>query len=356
VSDRERINVAEYADLAEAALEPGPRGYFFGGAGDERTLRRNVEAYGEWELVPRVLVDVSEVDTSVEVLGSRLSMPIAVAPVAFQKMAHDDGEEGMARAAAAAGTAMAVSTISTTAPADVAAVAPGSPRWFQLYCFRDRGVTDALLAEAVESGYSAVMLTVDAPFAGRRERDMLTGFVCSAETPSLQAATGSEVPLTPKQVFDLVDPSLTWDDFETLAAGCELPVLVKGIHCAADAELAIEHGAGGIVVSNHGGRQLDGVAATIDALPDIADAVDGQVPILIDGGVRRGTDAAVALALGANAVMVGRPALWGLAADGERGARHVLALLRAEFELALSLLGVTSPAELTRAHVHRRRF
>lgn len=354
MSDRAPINVADYERLAIQALDPGPCGYFCGGAGDERTLRRNVEAYAEWELVPRVLVDVAEVDTSAEVLGSRLSMPIAVAPVAFQRIAHSDGEEGMARAAAAAGTAMALSTIATATPADVAAVAPGSPRWFQLYCFRDRAVTDALLAEAVESGFSAILLTVDAPFAGRRERDLATGFVCDSKTPSLQAATGSEVPLTPKQVFDLIDPSLTWEDFAGIAESCELPVLVKGIHCAADAELAIEHGAGGIVVSNHGGRQLDGVAATIDALAEIADVVGGRIPVLIDGGVRRGTDAVAALALGADAVMVGRPALWGLAANGEAGVRHVLELLHDEFELALALIGVRSPDQLTQAHVHRR--
>lgn len=350
----ELVNVADYERLAAERLEAGPLGYFAGGAGDERTLRRNVEAFAEWELVPRVLVDVSAVDTSVELFGSRLSMPIAVAPVAFQRLAHADGEEGMARAAAAAGTAMTLSTIATATPATVAAAAPDGTRWLQLYCFRDRAVTEALLAEAVESGFSAIALTVDAPFAGRRERDLRTGFAVDVAAPAVQAAVGSDVPLTPKEVFDLVDASLDWDDLGALTSGCELPILVKGIQSPADAGLAIEHGAAGVVVSNHGGRQLDGVPATIDALPAIADAVAGRVPVLMDGGVRRGTDALVALALGADAVLVGRPALWGLAVDGEEGARAVLELLRAEFELALALLGCPTPADVKRSHVQRR--
>jgi isopentenyl diphosphate isomerase/L-lactate dehydrogenase-like FMN-dependent dehydrogenase len=354
VAAPEPINVAGYERLAEAALEPGPRGYFCGGAGDERTLRRNAAAFSEWELIPRVAVDVSEIDCSVDLLGSRLSMPVAIAPVAFQRMAHEDGEEGMARAAASAGIAMTLSTIATATPADVAAVAPGSPRWFQLYCFRDGAVTEALLAEAIETGFSAVMVTVDAPYAGRRERDLLTGFTCDSGAPSLQAITGSEVPLTPAEVFALVDPSMDWERLGALAASCDVPVLVKGVHCAADAELAIEHGLGGVVVSNHGGRQLDGVPATIDCLEDVAEAIDGRVPLLMDGGIRRATDAVTALALGADAVMVGRPALWGLAARGEAGARHVLELLRAEFELALALIGCPRAADLERSFVRRR--
>jgi 4-hydroxymandelate oxidase len=210
------------------------------------------------------------------------------------------------------------------------------------------------VAEAVESGYRAIVLTVDAPFAGKRERDVRTGFAVDVGAPAVQAAVGSDVPLTPKEVFDLVDASLTWDQLASLADGCELPVLVKGIHTAADAELAIEHGAGGIVVSNHGGRQLDGVPATIDMLHEITEAVDRRVPVLMDGGVRRGTDVLVALAIGADAVLVGRPALWGLAAGGEAGARRVLELLRAELELGLALLGCRTPADVLHGHVRRR--
>ncbi len=348
------INVADFEEAAAGLLESGPLGYFAGGAGDERTLRRNVEAFGEWELMPRVLVDVSDVDPSVELFGSRLSMPLVVAPVAFQRLAHEDGEEAMARAAGAAGTAMCLSTIATATPASVAAAAPDTTRWFQLYCFRDRAVTEALLAEAVQSGYEAIALTVDAPFAGRRERDLRTGFAVDVDAPAVQAATGSDRPLTPAEVFSLVDASLDWDSLAALADGCELPILVKGLMAPEDAELAIEAGAGGIVVSNHGGRQLDGVSATVDALPAVADAVAGRIPVLMDGGVRRGTDALVAVALGADAVLVGRPALWGLAVGGEAGALHVLELLRDEIRLALALLGCRTPADVTHAHVERR--
>jgi isopentenyl diphosphate isomerase/L-lactate dehydrogenase-like FMN-dependent dehydrogenase len=348
------INVADYERLAAELIETGALGYFAGGAGDERTLRRNVEAYAEWELIPRVLVDVSAVDSSVELFGSELSMPLAVAPVAFQRLVSDEGEEAMARAAGAAGTAMCLSTIATATPASVAAAAPETTRWFQLYVFRDRAVTEALLAEAVESGYQAIFLTVDAPFAGRRERDLRAGFEVDVDAPSVTAAIGSDRPVSVKEVFGLVDASLDWDALASLVQGCELPVVLKGLMHPADAELAIEAGAGGIVVSNHGGRQLDGVPATVDALADVADAVAGRVPLLVDGGIRRGADVLVALALGADAVLAGRPALWGLAVDGEAGARRVLELLRDEIRLALALLGCQTPADVTRAHIQRR--
>ena len=347
------INVADFERLASERIDAGALGYFAGGAGDERTLRRNAEAYAEWELIPRVLVDVSAVDASVELFGSRLSMPLAVAPVAFQRLVHEDGEEAMARGAGAAGTAMCLSTIATATPASVAAAAPETTKWFQLYVFRDRAVTEALLAEAVESGYEAIFLTVDAPFAGRRERDLRAGFEVDVDAPSVTAAIGSDRPVTVKEVFELVDASLDWDDLASLVAGCELPVVLKGLMHPADAELAIEAGAAGVVISNHGGRQLDGVPATIDALPAVAEAVGGRAPVLIDGGVRRGTDALVALALGADAVLAGRPALWGLAVGGEEGAREVLEILKAEIRLALALLGCRTPADVTRDHVAR---
>jgi isopentenyl diphosphate isomerase/L-lactate dehydrogenase-like FMN-dependent dehydrogenase len=347
------INVADFEQAAAGLLEAGPLGYFAGGAGDERTLRRNVEAFAEWELVPRVLVDVAEVDPSVELFGSRISMPLVVAPVAFQRLAHEDGEEGLARAAGAVGTAMCLSTVATATPASVAAAAPETTRWFQLYCFRDRAVTEALLAEAVESGYEAIALTVDAPFAGRRERDLRSGFTVDVDVPAVQAAIGSDRPVSVAEVFGLVDATLDWDALAALCEGCELPILLKGLVAPADAELAIEAGAGGIVVSNHGGRQLDGVPASVDALPAVAEVVAGRVPLLMDGGVRRGTDVLVALALGADAVQVGRPPLWGLAVDGEAGARKVLELLYDEIKLALALLGCRAAADVTRAHVQR---
>ena len=348
------LNVADFERAAADLLEAGPLGYFAGGAGDERTLRRNVAAFGEWELLPRVLVDVSKVDPSVELFGAKLSMPLLVAPVAFQRLAHEDGEEGMARAAGAAGTAICLSNIATATPASVAAAAPETTRWFQLYCFKDRAVTEALLAEAVQSGYAAIALTVDAPYVGRRERDFRSGFEVDVTAPAVQAAIGSDRPVSVKEVFGLIDPTLDWDAFAALCDACELPIMLKGLMAPADAELAIEAGAAGVVVSNHGGRQLDGVPATVDALPALADAVAGRIPVLMDGGVRRGTDVIVALALGADAVLVGRPALWGLAVDGEAGALAVLELLREEIKLALALLGCASTADVTRAHTTRR--
>jgi isopentenyl diphosphate isomerase/L-lactate dehydrogenase-like FMN-dependent dehydrogenase len=248
---------------------------------------------------------------------------------------------------------MCLSTIATAAPADVAKAAPDAPRWFQLYVFRDRGVTEALMQQAVECGFGAIVLTVDAPYAGRRERDARLGFAVPPEvrTPSIDAATGGERPLSVREVFELVDPSLTWRDLEALASRCDLPVLVKGVMTAEDAVLAIDHGAAGVVVSNHGGRQLDPAPASADALPEVVDAVAGRAEVLVDGGVRRGSDVVVALALGASAVLVGRPALWGLAVDGAEGARRVLGLLREELRLTLALCGCASPADVARSHL-----
>jgi isopentenyl diphosphate isomerase/L-lactate dehydrogenase-like FMN-dependent dehydrogenase len=341
--------------LAFEKLEPGAHGYFAGGAGDERTLSRNVEAYEGWELRPRVLVDVSEVTTNATVLGAEVEMPILVGPVAFQLLAHPDGEAGMARAAKDAGTVMCLSSLTSTRPAEVAEAAPGGKRWMQVYCFRDRGVTRAMVEEAAEAGYEALLLTVDAPYAGRRERDIRSGFQVPAEirAPAIEAAVGHRS-LTTAEVFELVDPSTTWADLEQLCGEFKLPILVKGLITGEDAALAVEHGAAGVVVSNHGGRQLDHAPATIDALPEVTEAVAGRIPVLIDGGIRRGTDVAVALALGAEAVLVGRPALWGLAIDGEAGARRALAMLADELRLALALLGAPSPSALTADHVQRR--
>jgi isopentenyl diphosphate isomerase/L-lactate dehydrogenase-like FMN-dependent dehydrogenase len=330
-------------------------GYYAGGAGDERTLRRNVEAFSRWELRPRVLVDVSDVDTGCELLGRPVATPVMVAPVAFQKLAHPEGEVAMARAAESAGAAFCLSTLATARPPEIAEGAPGVRRLMQLYSFRDRGVTRALLDEAVAAGFEAVLLTVDAPYAGRRERDLRTGFEVPAEirAPAIEAAVGHES-LSVAEVFGLVDPSLDWDDLASLADECELPVLVKGVLTAEDAGLALEHGAAGVVVSNHGGRQLDGAPATIEVLPEVAEAVDGRGTVLMDGGIRRGTDVAIALALGADAVLAGRAPLWGLAAEGQAGAERALGFLTSELRLALALLGCASPADLTPAHVRQR--
>ncbi|HEY6637159.1 MAG TPA: alpha-hydroxy acid oxidase [Solirubrobacterales bacterium] len=349
------MNIADLEALAEEKLEPGAHGYFAGGAGDERTLRRNAAAFEGWELRPRVLVDVSEISTSTTVLGAELEMPILVAPLAFQLLAHPDGEQGMARAARAAGTVLCLSSLTSTRPAEVAMAAPDGKRWMQVYLFRDRGMTRAMVEEAAESGYEALLLTVDAPYAGRRERDLRSDFQVPAEirAPAIEGAVGHRS-LTTAEVFALVDPSITWSDLEQLCGEFDLPILVKGLITGEDAALAVEHGAAGVVVSNHGGRQLDNAPATIDALPEVVEAVDGRIPVLLDGGVRRGTDVAVALAIGAQAVLVGRPALWGLALDGEAGARLALELLAEELRLALALLGAPNPAALTPDHAQRR--
>jgi isopentenyl diphosphate isomerase/L-lactate dehydrogenase-like FMN-dependent dehydrogenase len=249
-----------------------------------------------------------------------------------------------------------LSTLATSTPADVAAAAPGGKRWFQLYCYRDRGITEAMIDQADEAGFEAIVLTVDAPRLGRRERDLRTGFLIPAQVtvPSFAAAAGGPVAGTPADMFALMDPAVDWAELERLAAQCRLPVVVKGIVTAEDARLACEHGAAAIVVSNHGGRQLDGVVATIDALPEVVEAVAGRLEVMVDGGVRRGVDVLKALALGARAVLVGRPVLWGLAVGGEQGVQRVLELLRDEIELALLLLGCASPDQVTREHVAAR--
>jgi isopentenyl diphosphate isomerase/L-lactate dehydrogenase-like FMN-dependent dehydrogenase len=355
VPDSEPINVADYERLAAERMEPGAHGYFAGGAGDERTLRDNVEAFGRWQLRPRVLVDVGEATARTSVLGSEIAMPLIVAPVAFQRLADPEGEPGMAKAAAAADTIMCLSSLASAAPREVAAAAPDAESWLQLYCFKDRGITRALMDEAVEHGFRAIALTVDAPRVGRRERDFRTGFEVPADVsvPAVEAAVGAGTPMTPQEVFALVDPTLTWDDLSSLTGECSLPILVKGVHTGEDARLAIEHGAAGVVVSNHGGRQLDTVPASLDMLPEIAEAVEGRGEVLMDGGIRRGTDVVTALALGAGAVLAGRAPLWGLAVGGVRGAQRVLEILREEIELALCLCGCPTPAHVTRDHVQR---
>ena len=351
----ELINIADFERAAAEKLEAGVLGYFAGGAGDEVTLRENVAAWGRWRLRPRMLAGLSEWSARTELMGRELSMPVLVAPVAYQRLVDPEGEVAMARAAAAAGTVMCLSTLATARPREVAEAAPQGRRWFQLYCFRDEGVTRALVDEAVECGFEAIVVTVDAPRGGNRERDLRTGFRIpeGLGVPSVEAALGSGRAVTIEETFGLMEPALDWRRLEELAAESELPVLVKGVLGDEDAVLAVEHGAAGVIVSNHGGRQLDRVAATGDALPEVVDAVEGRVPVLVDGGIRRGVDVVTAVALGADAVLVGRPALWGLAVGGEEGARRVLDLLRAEVELALALCGCSGPAALSRAHVRR---
>jgi isopentenyl diphosphate isomerase/L-lactate dehydrogenase-like FMN-dependent dehydrogenase len=349
---REPLNVADYERLAEERLDAGAYGYFAGGAGDEWTLRENVAAFNRWVLRPRMLVDVGTVTTASTVLEREVSFPVLVAPTALQRLAHPEGEAATARAAVDLGTIFCLSTISSFSPAELTAAAPNGRRWFQLYWSRDREFTRNLVQTVAESGYEAVVLTVDLPAGGRRERDLRAAFEVPEDLPLPNLAEPLRGELQ-EAIGWIVDPTITWRDLEWLASLTDLPLLVKGILTAEDTELACEHGAAGIVVSNHGGRQLDGVSGTLDALPEVVEAAAGRAEILLDGGVRRGTDVVKALALGARAVLVGRAALWGLAVDGEAGVRRVLELLREEVALALTLLGCPSPDAVSRAHVRR---
>jgi isopentenyl diphosphate isomerase/L-lactate dehydrogenase-like FMN-dependent dehydrogenase len=344
----EPLSVWDYERLAAERLDPASHAYYAGGAGDEVTLRDNVEAFRRWRLRPRMLIDVETCTTATTVLGQEVSMPLLVAPVAFQRVAHPDGEVAMARAAMAAGTIMCLSTISTSTPAEVAAT--GAPLWFQLYVFRDEGITRELIAQARDGDFRALVLTIDAPVRGQRERDVRTAFTIPEDINIAPLGRGG---MTPMDVFSAISPSLTWHDLERISGESGLPLLVKGVLTAEDARLACEHGASGIVVSNHGGRQLDGVSAAIDVLEEVVEAVEGRVEVLVDGGIRRGTDIVKALALGARAVLAGRAPLWGLAVDGEAGVRRVLGILQAELYGALQLVGCTSPEDVTRDRVGR---
>lgn len=350
------LSIADYERLAEERLDPGPWAYLAGGAGDEWTLRENRAAFARWTFRPRVLCDVSGVSTATTVLGRRIELPVVVAPVAYQQLYSADAECATARAAVAAGTGMAVSTFSTRSHEEIATAAPGLMQWCQLYVFQDRGVTREHLTGAAAAGCSAVVLTVDTPRLAQRERDIRVGFEVPSDLPLpyARAAVG-DAASNPSDQFAMLDASLSWRDLEWIAGEGELPVVLKGVVTAEDARLALEHGAAAIVVSNHGGRQLDGAAATLDALPEVAEAVDGRVEVYLDSGIRRGTDVAKALALGARAVLAGRAPVFGLAAAGEDGVRHVLELLREELALTLCLLGCSSPGELTQAHVQRGR-
>jgi isopentenyl diphosphate isomerase/L-lactate dehydrogenase-like FMN-dependent dehydrogenase len=344
VEDPTLINVFDYERRAAERLSAGPLAYYAGGAMDERTLNDNRAAFARRRIMPRVLTDVSRVDTSVEILGRRWRSPIWICPTALHRLAHPDGELATARAAAARGITMALSTSASTDLAEVAAV--GGPRWFQVYLLADPGARRALVERAIEAGYEALVLTVDLQRIGRRERDIRVGFTLPDGVTVPNVAVAAGVPIAEAITVSFAE-RITWDDLDWLA-GFGVPVIVKGVLHPADARLAIEHGAAGIAVSNHGGRQLDAAIASIDALPAITEVVDGRVPLLLDGGVRRGTDALMALALGATAIGIGRPVLWGLAVDGEAGVGRILDLLTDELEQSMALAGAASIADLSR--------
>jgi 4-hydroxymandelate oxidase len=346
------ISLADYERAAGEIMDPGAHAYLAGGAADEVTLADNRAAWRRLAIRPRMLVGVGQIDHRVELLGRRRAHPLLIAPTGFQRYAHPEAEIATARAAAATDTIMTVSTLSTTSPEALAEAVPDVARWFQLYVFKDRGVSRDLVQRAAAQGYEALIVTVDLPVYAIRERELRSRVHSSDATQiAAAAAAGAAGEMTPAAFGGLVDPDLTWADVERFAAECSLPVVIKGILTAEDARLAVEHGAAGVIVSNHGGRQLDTVLSGADALPAVIDAVGERVEVLVDGGIRRGTDVVKALALGAKAVLIGRPVVCGLAVDGAHGAQRVLEILLAELDNALALAGAPRASELDRSFV-----
>jgi isopentenyl diphosphate isomerase/L-lactate dehydrogenase-like FMN-dependent dehydrogenase len=348
-------NLGELEALARELLPQMTYDYYASGANDETTLRENRTAYERIALLPRMLVGVDATDMTTTVLGEHVSMPILIAPIALEGLAHPEGEIATVKAAGMAQTLMTLATLSTSSIEDAMAVASG-PIWFQLYVFKDRDISAALVKRAEVAGCKAIVLTVDVPMLGKRERGMRTPLMLP-EHLSVKNLWSAGLQGVPKGVTDsglapylasLFDSALTWKDLEWLAGITKLPILVKGILRSDDALRAIKYGASGLIVSNHGGRQLDTTPATISVLPEIVDAVAGAVEVYVDGGIRRGTDVLKAVAYGARAVLVGRPILWGLAVGGEAGVKFVLEMLRQEFSLAMALSGCPRLASVTR--------
>ncbi len=328
----EPINLNDYEILAQTRMDPTAWDFYQGGSDDEVTLRANRTAFERIRLRPRMLVDVSNLELSTTVLGTPVSMPVIVAPTAYQCMAHPDGECATAQGVGMARTLMTASTFATRSVEEIANAASG-PLWFQLYTYRTPELSEMVIRRAEAAGYRAIVLTADLPRLGNRERDIRNNFVLP---PHLQLANFAGIDLDD---YIAVPYNLTWDSLDWLRTITSLPILVKGILTAEDAHIALDRGVSGIIVSNHGGRQLDTALTGIEALPEIVEAVAGCCEVFVDGGIRRGTDVLKALALGARAVLVGRPILWGLAVNGAEGVHHVLELLRAELELAMALSG-----------------
>jgi 4-hydroxymandelate oxidase len=351
-SGAEPICLADFEALAKAKMPAMAWEYVTAGAGDEITLRWNEEAFQRIRLKPRVLVDVSKLDTRVSLFGQEHAFPILLAPTAGHKLLHAEGELASARGAGAADTAMVLSCFSGTSLEDVAAVAK-SPLWFQLYVQPDHGFTRALVQRVEAAGYRALCLTVDTPITGARNRETRAA-VKLPPMPHLEGFTvaGTAGHLHPGsvQVFSgVLDAALSWKDVEWLRSVSKIPLVLKGVMNPDDADIAAKSGVAGIIVSNHGGRNLDTLPATIDALPQVADKVAGRMPVFVDGGIRRGTDVVKALALGANAVFIGRPYLYGLAAAGEAGVTKVINILQREFQMAMALTGRTNVGSIDRS-------
>jgi len=344
--------VMDYEPIAKRRLSHMAYEYIAGGAGDELTLRDNIQAFDRLRLHPRVLVDVSELDTRTTLFGQSQDFPILMAPTAYHRLVHPDGEIATVRGAAVAGATMVASSFANTTIEDMCRAAT-TPVWFQLYVVRDRGFTKDLAQRAIGAGARALVVTVDTPVAGMRHRETRVGFqlppgVDRANYRDLPGSSASHRPSEREIYSAALDPTLTWKEIDWLRSFATVPVLVKGVLSPLDAAKAASAGIDGIVVSNHGARNMDTVPATIDALPRVADAVNGRSTLLMDGGIRRGTDVLKALALGASAVLIGRPYLYGLAANGPDGIARVITLLRNEFEMAMALTGRRTLKEIDR--------
>lgn len=378
ISKNTLINLAELEELVEKSLDkttlaPSHFDYYRGGAADELTLKRNCQAFAEISIWPRMLVDISKRDMSLSLAGHKIDMPIVIAPTAFQALAHSRGELATAAAAERLNTIMTLSTLSNHNIEEVAKA--GNHLWYQLYVYKDRAITKDLVARAEANNYKALVVTVDSPVLGRRERDIRNQFTLP---PGLRAANLEKFALgninknnnssnqdsdLASYIASLYDTSLTWKDLEWIISLTKLPVFVKGVLRGDDAIKAVAAGAKGIIVSNHGGRQLDTTIATIEALPGIIAALEKgnssnnhrEVEVLLDGGIRRGTDILKALAMGAKAVMIGRPVLWGLALSGQSGVEAVLNLLKSEFDLAMALSGCGNLAAITSDLISREK-
>ncbi|GAB0087279.1 peroxisomal (S)-2-hydroxy-acid oxidase [Sergentomyia squamirostris] len=357
-------SVDDYKKKAWSLLPKAPLDYYRSGAGDEYSLRLNQTALNRIRIRPKFMRDVSKRSTKVNILGLDLEMPVAIAPTAMQRMAHPEGEVANARAAASAGVLFTQSTISTSSIEEIAEATPESPKWFQLYIYRDRDITKNLIRRAETNGFKAIVLTVDAPMFGLRRADIrnkftlpthlrMANFVGEKATQIQNTSGGSGLMEYVNKQFD---DSITWEDLKWLVKFTKLPVIAKGILTAEDATIAVNCGCKGVIVSNHGARQIDGVPASIEALPEIVAAVGQRVPVMMDGGISQGTDVFKALALGAKLVFIGRPAIWGLTVDGERGVQNILRILKEEFDICMAIAGCSKVTDIDRTFVVHENF
>ncbi|NWU00256.1 HAOX2 oxidase, partial [Urocynchramus pylzowi] len=335
------VCLSDFEAYAKKYLPKVAWDYFAAGADDCTTRDENILAYKRIRFRPRMLRDVSVVDIRTKILGSEISFPVGIAPTGFHQLAWPDGEKSTARAARAMNTCYIASTYSTRTLEEISTAAPGGLRWFQLYIHRNRAASQQLVQRAEASGFQGLVLTADLPYTGKRRDDVRNGFRLPPHMKVKNLEGAFEV-----CKMSLLDPSVTWNDIYWLRSLTRLPIIIKGILTREDAELAVKHGVQGIIVSNHGGRQLDEGPATIDALVEVVEAVRGRVEVYVDGGIRKGSDVLKALALGAKCVFIGRPALWGLAYKGEEGLQDVLRILQDEFRLSMALAGCASVSEI----------